>query len=91
MAGVVFAVIFTVGLISLIVITIHKSLKQIDAANGWYKYTTRFALPVYGQDGNIERYNVFRGFMIIRYDQDGNKYLYDVIKIKKETSNPPSC
>ena len=69
----------------------RKEKHNIDAANGWYKYTTRFALPVYGQDGNIERYNVFRGFMIIRYDQDGKKYLYDVIKIKKETSNPPSC
>lgn len=69
----------------------RKEKHNIDAANGWYKYTTRFALPVYGQDGNIERYNVFRGFMIIRYDRDGKKYLYDVIKIKKETSNPPSC
>ena len=68
-----------------------KEKHAVDAANGWYKYTTRFALPVYGQDGKIERYNVFRGFMIIRHDQDGKKYLYDVIKIKKETSNPPSC
>ena len=61
----------------------RKEKPKIDAANGWYKYTTRFALPVYGQDGNIERYNFFRGFMIIRYDQDGKKYLYDVIKIKR--------
>lgn len=68
-----------------------KEKHSIDAANGWYKYTTRFALPVYGQDGDVERYNVFRGFMIIRHDKDGKKYLYDVIKIKKETSNPPSC
>ena len=68
-----------------------KKMHAIDAANGWYKYTTRFALPAYGQNGNIERYNVFRGFMIIRHDQDGKKYLYDVIKIKKETSNPPGC
>lgn len=69
----------------------RKEKHNIDAANGWYKYATRFALPVYGQDGEIERYNIFRGFMIIRHDQNGNKYLYDVIKIKKETSNPPSC
>ena len=68
-----------------------KEKHNIDAANGWYKYTTRFALPVYGINGNIERYNVFRGFMIIRHDKNGKKYLYDVIKIKKETSNPPSC
>ena len=69
----------------------RKEKHSIDAANGWYKYITRFALPVYGQDGKVERYNIFRGFMIIRHDQNGKKYLYDVIKIKKETSNPPSC
>lgn len=68
-----------------------KEKHRIDAANGWYKYTTRFALPVYGEDGSVERYNVFRGFVIIRHDQDGKRYLYDVIKIKKETSNPPGC
>lgn len=49
----------------------RKEKNNIDAASGWYKYTTRFALPVYGQDGDVERYNVFRGFMIIRHDQDG--------------------
>jgi len=69
----------------------YKKKHAIDAANGWYKYITRFALPVYGQDGEVERYNVFRGFMIVRHDLDGKKYLYDVIRIKKETSNPPSC
>lgn len=69
----------------------RKEKHYIDAANGWYKYTTRFALPAYGKDGDVERYNVFRAFLIIRHDQDGKKYLYDVIKIKKETSNPPSC
>ena len=68
-----------------------KDKHAIDAANGWYRYTTRFALPVYGQDGKVERYNVFQGYMIIRHDKDGKKYLYDVIKIKKETSNPPGC
>lgn len=29
--------------------------------------------------------------MIIRHDLDGKKYLYDVINVKKETSNPPGC
>ena len=63
----------------------------MDAANGWYRYESRFALPVYGEDGEIERYNVFRVYMIIRHDLDGKKYLYDVINVKKETSNPPGC
>ena len=59
-----------------------------NAANGWYRYDSRFALPVYGDDGEVERYNVFHASMLIRHDTDGKKYLYDVMDIKKETSNP---
>ncbi len=58
-----------------------------DAKHGWYKYESRFALPVFGEDGEVERYNVFRAAMIIRHGDDDKKYLYDVIKIKKETSS----
>lgn len=36
----------------------------------------------------MDRYNVFRVYMIIRHDMNGKKYLYDVINVKKETSNP---
>jgi len=36
----------------------------------------------------IERYNVFCVQMIIRHDQNGKKYLYDMINIKKEPSTP---
>ncbi len=28
-----------------------------NARKGWYRYDSYFALPVYGNDGNIERYN----------------------------------
>lgn len=48
---------------------------------------TRFALPVYGENENIERYNVFQAIMLVRHAEDGKLYLYDIIKIKKETSN----
>ena len=61
------------------------------AGNGWYRYESRFALPVYGDSGEVDRYNVFHVYMIIRHDQNGKKYLYDVINIKKETSTPLSC
>ena len=63
----------------------RKGKHAIDAANGWYRYDSRFALPVYGDDGEIERYNVFRVHMIVRHDLDGKKYLYDIINVKKET------
>lgn len=46
MAGVVFAVIFTVGLISLIVITIHKSLKQVDKKTKKNALIVLLTLPI---------------------------------------------
>ncbi len=59
-----------------------------DAKYGWYRYESRFALPVYGDNEEIERYNVFHASMLIRHAVDGKMYLYDIIDIKKETSNP---
>ena len=35
----------------------------------------------------VERYNIFHASLIVRYSEDGKLYLYDVIDIKKETSN----
>lgn len=26
---------------------------------GWYRYNTRFGIPVYNESGNLERYNIF--------------------------------
>ena len=65
----------------------RKEKHSKDAKYGWYSYVTRFALPVYGESGEIERYNVFRAIMLVRHAEDGKLYLYDIIKIKKETSN----
>ena len=49
----------------------------------------RFALPVYREDGGIERYNAFHAsLMVVRHDENGKMYLYDMIDIKKETGNP---
>lgn len=59
-----------------------------NAANGWYRYNSRFALPVYDETGEVEQYNVFHASMLIRHDADGKLYLYDIMDIKKETSNP---
>ena len=67
----------------------RKAKHGRDAKNGWYRYDTRFALPVYGDDGNIERYNIFRGRLLIRHASSGKKYLYDILEIKKETGK--SC
>ena len=73
------------------VVTPNKKMKhEIDGANGWYRYESRFGLPVYSESGEVERYNVFHVYMIVRHDKNGRKYLYDIINIKKETSTPPS-
>ena len=64
----------------------YKSKHNADARFGWYRYESRFALPVFGGDGEIEKYNVFNVIMVIRHDKDGRMYLYDIMNIKKETS-----
>ena len=52
---------------------------------------TKVALPVYGENENIERYNVYQAIMLVRHAEDGKLYLYDIIKIKKETSTLFQC
>ena len=58
-----------------------------NARYGWYRYDSRFELPVFDENGNVGRYNRFRATMLIRHAADGKMYLYDVLDIKKETSN----
>lgn len=38
----------------------YKEKHTIDAMYGWYHYESRFALPVFDEVGEIERYNVFK-------------------------------
>lgn len=64
-----------------------KEKHRRNAKYGWYRYDSRFALPVYDGSGEIERYNIFRASLLIRHASDGRMYLYDIIDIKKETSN----
>ena len=64
-----------------------KGKHKVDAKFGWYRFTARFALPVYySNSSEIERFNIFRIEMLIRHAADGNLYLYDMVNIKKETS-----
>ena len=66
-----------------------KKKHESDAKLGWYKYHTKFALPVYSDvTGDVIRYNMYSAKMLVRHAEDGKKYLYDIISIKKETSSP---
>jgi hypothetical protein len=63
-----------------------KDKHNKDAKYGWYRYESRFALPVYSENGEVERYNVFHALILVRHAKDNKLYLYDIIEIKKETS-----
>lgn len=49
----------------------YKVASTGDAKNGWYRYNAYFAIPVYGDNGEVERYNVFHASLLIRYANDG--------------------
>lgn len=66
-----------------------KEKHNQDAKYGWYRYSVKFALPIYDDKSNeICRYNIYKAQMLVRHDKDGQKYLYDFLEIKKETSSP---
>ena len=64
-----------------------KEKHDKDAKHGWYRYDVRFAIPVYENDVLI-RYNVFRARLLINHAQNGKKYLYDILTIKKKKNKP---
>lgn len=64
----------------------YKKKHKNKAKHGWYRYDSRFALPVYAEEGEVERYNIFSVRLLVRHDKDG--YLYDILRTKKETSKP---
>lgn len=52
--------------------------------SGLRGYAARFALPTYSNDGELEKYNIFRVEMLVRHASDGKLYLYDMVNVKKE-------
>ena len=64
----------------------HRHKKR--ARKGWFRYNTRFALPVTTESGEIIEYNTFQAVLIVRYSSDEKLYLYDIQNIKKETRYP---
>lgn len=62
----------------------HKA----KAKYGWYRYDTRFGIPVYDENEELSGYNIFSARMLVRCDADGKLYLYDFVRTKKETRNP---
>ena len=65
----------------------RKEKHNKNAKFGWYRYDVRFALPVYDENVLV-RYNIFHARLLINHAENGRKYLYDILAIKKETSKP---
>ena len=61
---------------------------RAKAKYGWYRYDTRFGIPSYNSEGELERYNIYSARMLVRCDENGKLYLYDLVRTKKETSSP---
>ena len=82
----------------LISIASNKSDISIDynkkhgkkAQNGWYRYDTRLALPVYDNDNDLIRYNIYKLRMLVRSEETGKLFIYDFLRTKKEkeTNSP---
>lgn len=66
----------------------HKEKLSLMAGNGWYYYTTRFAIPVYKNEIKTDTYNVYSACLIINRTKFGKLYLYDLVNIKREASTP---
>lgn len=65
----------------------EKEKHNEDARFGWFRYDVRFAIPIYEND-ILVRYNIFGARLLVNHARNGNKYLYDVLAVKKETSKP---
>ncbi len=66
----------------------HKEKHSEDAHNGWFYYVTRFAIPLYNNEKKTGEYNVYSACLVVNHAANGKMYLYDVVGIKKEASNP---
>jgi hypothetical protein len=40
------------------------------------------------EENTLVRYNIFHARLLINHAENGRKYLYDILAIKKETSKP---
>ncbi len=59
-----------------------------DAKYGWYRYDSRFAIPVFDEKNDVLRYNVFHVELVIRHSENRKLYVYDNYKYKKRTERP---
>lgn len=62
--------------------------EKAKAEKGWYRYDTRFGIPVYDSDEKLLRYDIYKTRMLVRCDSEGKLYLYDFVRTKKRNEQP---
>ena len=65
----------------------RKAKHTMDAKYGWWKYDTRFAVPVRDNSGKITNYRTYDASLLIRHDADGKYYLYDILGINENRTS----
>ncbi|MCM1185142.1 MAG: hypothetical protein NC251_02340 [Lachnoclostridium sp.] len=60
----------------------EKKKGNNNAKYGWYRYDVRFSLPVY-EENILVKYNIFHARLLVNHAENGRKYLYDILAIKK--------
>ncbi len=65
-----------------------KEKHAYRAKNGWYYYSSRFAVPIYENDKKTDIYNIYSACLLIKHSGNNRKYLYDLVDIKREASTP---
>ena len=64
----------------------YKQKNRKKAKYGWFRYLTRFALPVLDENDVIKYYNIYLATLVVRKAEDKKLYLYDIVNVKKEDS-----
>lgn len=83
------------GILKMLEIATNKQFRENqkvkharNAGNGWYYYTTRFAMPVFENERKTDTYNVYSACLLVNCTKYGTLYLYDLVDIKREASTP---
>lgn len=83
------------GIIEMLVIAGEKRFRENqtikharNAENGWYYYTTRFAMPIYENEVKTDNYYIYSACIVVNCSGNGKMYLYDLVDIKREASTP---
>ena len=66
----------------------RKNKHSTSAGNGWYYYTTYFALPIYEDNVKTNNYHIYSACLLINRTKFGKMYLYDLVDIKRKASTP---